>query len=95
MFLYLNEHKQHYDLHNIVWITEDVTIMQELKVAGFLVCMKYSVKSIYYHLISSYFLYDQFSNDYITFLTRNAKLVNLWHGMPIWIDGGKRVGFER
>nr|WP_129734634.1 CDP-glycerol glycerophosphotransferase family protein [Parabacteroides goldsteinii] len=83
VFLYLNEHKQYYDLHNIVWITEDVTIMQELKVAGFSVCMKYSVKSIYYHLISSYFLYDQFSNDYITFLTRNAKLVNLWHGMPI------------
>ena len=38
---------------------------------------------MYYHLRAGFFFYDQFSSDLLLPLTRGAKLVNMWHGLPI------------
>lgn len=83
MFLYLNEHKQCLNLKKIVWLTGEDSILWELKEAGYTVYKKYSVRSLYYHLRACSFFYDQFSDDFFVFLTRKARLINLWHGMPI------------
>lgn len=83
IFLYLNENKEAANLEKIIWLTSHPQIKRELREAGYTVYMKNSIVGIYYHLRSFYFFYDQFSLDYFTFLTRGAKLIGLWHGMPI------------
>lgn len=83
LFLYLNENMESLQLEKVIWLTNHTQIKQELKKAGYTVYMRNSIMGIYYHLRSFYFFYDQFSLDYITFLTRKAKLIGLWHGMPI------------
>lgn len=82
-YLYLLEHQVDLGLYKIVWLSTNVHIYKELKSEGFCVCMKRSLKSIYYHLRAKYFLYDQFACDYYLLLTQKAVLTNLWHGMPI------------
>lgn len=83
IFLYLCQNKEQLALKHIVWLTRDKKIKRELQAAGFTVYLKGSLYSIYYHLRAGSFFYDQFSYDYYVFLTRKAKLINLWHGMPI------------
>lgn len=83
IYLYLNEKKSSLHLHKVVWLTTNVDIKKELMEAGFTVYMRSSFMGIYYHLRANYFFYDQFSDDFFVFLTRKARLINLWHGMPI------------
>ena len=83
IFLYLCQQKERLALKRIIWLTRDEKIKRELRAAGFTVYMKGSLSSVYYHLRAGCFFYDQFSYDYYVFLTRKAKLINLWHGMPI------------
>lgn len=83
IYLYLNENKLSLQLHKIIWLTDDVSIKQELRDAGFSVYMKKSYISVFYHLRAKSFFYDQFSDDFYVLLTRGAQLINLWHGMPI------------
>ena len=83
IFLYLNEHKQEYGISTIIWLTVDDLILKELKGKGYKVLKKNSLLSIYYHLRAKYCFYDQFVYDYYRTLIRGAKVINLWHGMPI------------
>lgn len=83
VYLYLSTYKEELKLSKVIWIANDEQIGSELHNAGFTVYMKYSLKSFYYHLKAGYFLYDQFSYDFITLLAKGAKLINLWHGMPL------------
>ncbi|MCD7850496.1 MAG: CDP-glycerol glycerophosphotransferase family protein [Parabacteroides sp.] len=83
MFLYLCQNQDSLQLKRVVWLTNDIKIKEELRASGFTVYMKRSFRSVFYHLRAGYFFYDQFSADYYVFLTRQAKLINLWHGMPI------------
>lgn len=83
IFLYLNANKESLKLRKIVWVADDYKIYEELKQAGYIVCMRNSLVSVCYHLRAGYFFYDQFSDDFIKFLTRKARLINLWHGMTI------------
>ena len=83
IFLYLNEHKQEYGIDTIIWLTVDDLIFSELREKGYKVLKKNSLLSIYYHLRAKYCFYDQFVYDYYRTLIRGAKVINLWHGMPI------------
>lgn len=83
MFLYLCQNRDSIRLKRVVWLTNDIKIKDELRAAGFTVYMKKSFMSVFYHLRAGYFFYDQFSADYYVSLTHHAKLINLWHGMPI------------
>lgn len=89
IFLYLVCHKKQYDIKDVIWITQDIQIKKYLEKSGYKVCMKNSWKSIYYHLHAYYFFYDQFKIDYYYPLIRKARLINLWHGMPIKKFGAK------
>lgn len=83
LFQYLNENEKQLNLHKIVWITQEYDILRELRKAGYTVYMRNSIISMWFQFRARYFFYDQFSSDFIVFLTRNAKLINMWHGMPI------------
>lgn len=88
LYLYLNENKEKYGLKKIIWITnnEDIKkqIEEELK---YEVYLKWSLKSIYYHLKAKFHLVDQSSKDIINFLSIGAIKINLWHGIPL-----KKIG---
>lgn len=43
----------------------------------------YSIKSFYYHITAKVVYVDYSRQDILWFLTRGAKVINLWHGMPI------------
>jgi CDP-glycerol glycerophosphotransferase (TagB/SpsB family) len=43
----------------------------------------YSIKSLYYHLTANTVYIDYSHQDLLWFLLRGAKVINLWHGMPI------------
>lgn len=83
VYMYLTENKLSLQLSKVVWLTENVNIRKELSDAGFTVYMRNSLIGIFYHLRAKYFFYDQFSDDFFVFLTRKARLINLWHGIPI------------
>lgn len=83
MYLYLHDHKKELGMRHVVWITKDMAIYKELKDNGYEVCMKKSLKSIYYHIRACCFFYDQFLLDFFSMLTPRAKCVCLWHGLPI------------
>ena len=89
MYLYLTEHKLQYKIEDVIWITQDLLIKENLEKAGYKVYMKNSWRSFYYHLHAYYFFYDQFKKDYFYRLLRKARLINLWHGMPIKKFGTK------
>lgn len=83
MYLYLNDHKESLCIKKVVWITVNKQIKEELKQAGYTICQKYSLESIYYHLKASTFYYDQFFSDFLYPLSGDAVRINLWHGLPI------------
>lgn len=83
MFLYLNEKKNMLGIKKILWLTTNKEIKKELSSCGYLVCKRFSLKSIYYHLRAGLFFYDQFPSDLLVPLTKGAKLINMWHGLPI------------
>lgn len=43
----------------------------------------YSLKSLYYHITAKVVYVDYSHQDLLWFLIRGAKVINLWHGMPI------------
>lgn len=89
MYLYLNENMNKLGLDKIVWLTNDNEIENELSSAGYLVYKRNSLKSVYYHIRAGLFFYDQFVYDLLVPLTKGAKLINMWHGLPI-----KRFGLS-
>lgn len=83
MYLYLNDHKKSLRIKTVIWITKDSNVKRELKQAGYKVCLKYSLLSVYYHLKAGVFYYDQFFSDFLRLLSGDAMRINLWHGLPI------------
>lgn len=84
LYLYLNENKDHYNLEKIIWITENKYLCKEIKEKfKYEVYMKYSIKSIYYHIIAKYHIVDQGRRDIFGILSNRAIKINLWHGLPL------------
>ena len=59
------------------WISRDKNIDLENHIYIF------SLKSIYIHLISNQIIVDYSIKDVLWFLSKGAKVINAWHGMPI------------
>lgn len=83
IYLFLEQYKNKLGLKRIVWISNNQEHITYLRAHGYLAFKKNSWSSLYYHLRASYFIYDQYIDDFYSFLTSGAKVVNLWHGMPI------------
>lgn len=88
LYLYLNENKEKYKLERIIWITNDKSIFFFIKKElEYEVYMKWSLKSIYYHLKAAFHIVDQSPEDILNFLSVEAIKINLWHGIPL-----KKIG---
>lgn len=88
LYLYLNENKEKYNLKKIIWITGNKNIKRQIEEElKYEVYMKYSLKSIYYHLKAKFHIIDQSSKDILNILSVGAIKINLWHGIPL-----KKIG---
>lgn len=88
LYQYLNENKEKYHLKNIIWITNEKKIYFFIKKElRYEVYMKWSIKSIYYHLKAKFHIIDQSPKDILYYLSTGAIKINLWHGFPL-----KKIG---
>lgn len=83
LFLYTDKRKK------AVWISSEKKIIKKLREKGYCAYLPYSFEGIYYSLKGYYHIFDTYPTDINWWLSRNAKIVNLWHGIPL-----KKIEFD-
>lgn len=81
LYLYCNENKDELGLKKIIWVTDNLEVMNELKSKGLMVAKKGSISSAWYHLRSKYHFIDQSPNDIDCKLSVRSERIQLWHGV--------------
>ncbi|MBU2972625.1 CDP-glycerol glycerophosphotransferase family protein [Pseudoalteromonas sp. C2R02] len=79
-FLHTTQHNP--DIKS-VWISSDLSTVKLLKNQGFTAYSRWSLKGLLTSLRASVFIYAFDSNDINFFCSGGAKLVNLYHGIPL------------
>ena len=71
------------------WLSMNKSTVQEIRTKGLVSFHVLSPKGIWYALTSKYWFFNAYSSDIMFCLSGGAKLVNLWHGLPM-----KRIEFD-
>ncbi len=66
-----------------VWFTKNKNIYSQITQRGGTVYLYNSFKALYYGLIAKVYVYNTGIEDVYHYALRNAKLINVWHGMPL------------
>lgn len=66
-----------------VWITDDVTIKNELNSQGYECYLKDSPEGKKLQMQAGVFVCTQGVSDFNKYLVNNAVIINLWHGIPL------------
>lgn len=72
-----------------VWITANPAVVQRIRRAGGIAFMRWSVMGLYHALRARYWFVSAYVSDINYYLSRNARLMNLWHGVPL-----KKIEFD-
>jgi CDP-glycerol glycerophosphotransferase (TagB/SpsB family) len=72
-----------------VWITSSSTVIKQLRAAGGRACFRWSPVGIYYAIRAKCWFVSAYVSDINVYLSRGARLVNLWHGIPL-----KKIEFD-
>lgn len=92
LFQFLSDNKEELSLKNVVWVTRNEKIFQELTSKGYQVYMCGTLSSFYWHVKTGthilcnaiYVLQNgRFQPDIQTCLSYGAKRVQLWHGVGL------------
>ena len=67
----------------LIWISRNRGIVAELRARGFEAHWIWSAGGIWSCLRAGVYLFDSFSKDINTWLSRNAVKINLWSGVPL------------
>lgn len=86
-YQYVSMNREQLGLDKVIWITRNKKIILELRNQGYEVYHVWSLKSIWYHLRSPIFIYDQSLDDLNPFFLHRGILLYLWHGFPL-----KKIG---
>lgn len=91
-YLYIEMVKT-FNVKTCIWIGGDNVDLNEVEKYGGKSYKKWSICGIYYSLRGMYWFVNAYSNDINHYASGNAKIVNLWHGIPYKkierdIDGG-------
>lgn len=84
----------HYVSHNhpeisCYWVTDDNVLMSEMTKAGYKVVKRKSLAGAYIMCRAKYVFFSAYVSEVNHWLTSGAKLVNLWHGLPL-----KKIEFD-
>lgn len=66
-----------------VWIARDSATAKDLKSKGFPAVIKRSLEGLWLCLRAKYYVYACYPTDICFWQSRNATLINLWHGTPL------------
>ena len=80
LFLYANEHIKY---RKIVWISTKKSTVAHIRDLGFQAYYVASVRGLFYALRSGYWFVNSYTSDIAFCLAGRAKIVNLWHGVPM------------
>ena len=80
LFLYANEHIKD---RKIVWISTKKSTVAHIRDLGFQAYYVASVRGLFYALRSGYWFVNSYTSDIAFCLAGGAKIVNLWHGVPM------------
>ena len=87
-FLFLYCSNNHPEI-KAVWISGDRNLVNELKEKKYFALERWSLRGLYYALISKYYFFNVYSDDINFYTSGNATLINLWHGIPL-----KKIEFD-
>lgn len=71
------------DTVELVWISRDQEIVSRLQQEGFKAYRIWSPSAIYYCAKAGLYVFDSFSKDINYWLSRGARKVNVWSGVPL------------
>lgn len=80
LFIYANEHILN---KKIIWISTKQSTVTHIRNLGYRAYHITSAKGIYFALRSKYWFVNSYSSDIAFCLAGGAKIVNLWHGVPM------------
>ena len=72
-----------------VWLSINKDTVREIQAKGLNAYHVLSPKGIFFALTSKYWFFNAYSSDVMFCLSGGARLVNLWHGLPL-----KRIEFD-
>lgn len=65
-----------------VWLTKSKSVYKETKGINGIVYLRNTFQALYYGLIGKVYIFNTGIDDVIHYSLHNAKIINLWHGMP-------------
>lgn len=101
LYDFLSLNKEKYDIKKVVWVTNDMEILNELKSLNFEVYKTTSFKGIYYHFKSGNHVIcnmpdktGKYTGDIYGRFSFGSNKIQLWHGLGIKAVGNKRNGIK-
>ena len=79
-FIYANEHIKN---RKLVWISTKKSTVAHIRSLGYEAYFVASLKGLWYALRAKYWFVNSYSSDIAFCLAGSAKIVNLWHGVPM------------
>ena len=79
-FIYANEHMKN---RKLVWVSTKQTTVKHIRSLGYTAYHVASLKGLWYALRAKYWFVNSYSSDIAFCLAGSAKIVNLWHGVPM------------
>ena len=86
LFIHISENMPEVDS---AWISMNKSTVNALRMKGLKAFHVLSPKGVWFALTSKYWFFNAYSSDIMFCLSGGAKLVNLWHGLPM-----KRIEFD-
>lgn len=87
-YLFIHVSEQIPDI-DCVWLSVNRTTVRNIKEKGLIAYHVLSPAGIWFALRAKYWFFNAYSSDIMFCLSGGAKLVNLWHGLPL-----KRIEFD-
>lgn len=97
LFQYLHENKEKYGIKRVIWVTESVELLEEIKSLGYEAYLMGTEESKYYHLKAGvHVICNSRESDICTKYSFGAKKIQLWHGNGIKASGKmtRKKGFS-
>lgn len=80
LFIYANEHIKN---RKLIWISTKKSTIAHIRSLGYKAYFVASFKGLWYALRAKYWFVNSYSSDIAFCLAGSAKIVNLWHGVPM------------